>query len=58
MNFYKLVYRYNFSLNILIINFIPYSAKFSRKLRFVTSLRDLAALIPMEQVCIPSRIKQ
>ncbi|KAF2346520.1 Bcl2-/adenovirus E1B 19kDa-interacting protein 2, partial [Trinorchestia longiramus] len=34
------------------------SAKFSRKLRFVANLRDLAALIPMEQVCIPSRIKQ
>ncbi|KAA0193897.1 hypothetical protein HAZT_HAZT003136 [Hyalella azteca] len=34
------------------------SAKFSRKLRFVDSLRDLSALIPMEQVCIPSRIKQ
>ncbi|XP_076045091.1 protein prune homolog 2-like [Oratosquilla oratoria] len=34
------------------------STKFSRKLRFVASLRELAELIPMDQICIPDRVKQ
>ncbi|XP_047486866.1 protein prune homolog 2-like isoform X2 [Penaeus chinensis] len=34
------------------------SAKFARKLRFVNSLKELSSLIPMDQVCIPDRVKQ
>ncbi|XP_045138910.1 protein prune homolog 2-like isoform X4 [Portunus trituberculatus] len=34
------------------------SAKFTRKLRFVNSLKELSSLIPMDQVCIPDRVKQ
>ncbi|KAK8750338.1 hypothetical protein OTU49_014784 [Cherax quadricarinatus] len=34
------------------------SAKFARKLRFVNNLKELSGLIPMDQVCIPDRVKQ
>ncbi|XP_071516970.1 protein prune homolog 2-like [Panulirus ornatus] len=34
------------------------SAKFARKLRFVNNLKELSNLIPMDQVCIPDRVKQ
>ncbi|KAK3864913.1 hypothetical protein Pcinc_029435 [Petrolisthes cinctipes] len=34
------------------------SAKFARKLRFVNNLKELSSLMPMDQVCIPDRVKQ
>lgn len=34
------------------------SAKFSKKLTFVNSLAELAEILPLEQVCIPDRVKQ
>ncbi|CAL4119891.1 unnamed protein product, partial [Meganyctiphanes norvegica] len=34
------------------------SAKFSRKLRFVISLKELSQIIPMDHVCIPDRVKK
>lgn len=34
------------------------SAKFSKKLTFVYSLAELAEILPLEQVCLPDRVKQ
>ncbi|GLH05757.1 Rho GTPase-activating protein 68F [Gryllus bimaculatus] len=34
------------------------SSKFSRKLRFVDNLAELAAIVPLEQASIPDRVKQ
>ncbi|KAL7644301.1 UNVERIFIED_CONTAM: hypothetical protein RMT77_005128 [Armadillidium vulgare] len=34
------------------------SSKFSRKLRFISNLKELSKVIPLDQVCIPSRVKQ
>ncbi|MCL4147299.1 UNVERIFIED_CONTAM: hypothetical protein GTU68_021866 [Idotea baltica] len=34
------------------------SSKFARKLRFIASLKELSSLIPLDQVCIPTRVKQ
>lgn len=37
---------------------VPFSAKFSKKLRFVNNLAELAQLVPLEQLSIPDRVKQ
>ncbi|XP_022245341.1 uncharacterized protein LOC106462380 isoform X2 [Limulus polyphemus] len=34
------------------------SSKFSRKLQFVNNLKELSDLIPMDDVCIPDKVKQ
>ncbi|CAM1313122.1 ARF4 (predicted) [Pycnogonum litorale] len=34
------------------------SSKFSRKLRFITNLQELAEIVPMDDVCIPDKVKQ
>ncbi|KFM68700.1 Bcl-2/adenovirus E1B-interacting protein 2-like protein, partial [Stegodyphus mimosarum] len=34
------------------------SSKFSRKLKFVYSLKELSLLIPLDQVSIPDKVKQ
>ncbi|KAG1693479.1 Protein prune 2 [Nymphon striatum] len=34
------------------------SSKFSRKLKFISNLLELSELIPMDDVCIPDKVKQ
>lgn len=46
---------------LIIYDCLPYflvSAKFSRKIVYIPGLPSLAAELPMDQVCIPDRVKQ
>ena len=40
------------------VNLTRYSAKFSRKIVYVPNLPSLTAQVPMDQACIPDRVKQ
>ncbi|XP_067003706.2 uncharacterized protein [Anabrus simplex] len=48
-----------FWLKTIVVMTRPFvSSKFSRKLRFVESLQELSAVVPLEQASIPDRVKQ
>lgn len=48
-----------FWLKTLVLMTKPFiSTKFSRKLQFVHSLQELAELVPVDQICIPDKVKQ
>lgn len=40
------------------VTLFVHSAKFTRKIVYIPSLPSLAAELPMDQVCIPDRVKQ
>ncbi|KAG8198142.1 hypothetical protein JTE90_006894 [Oedothorax gibbosus] len=47
-----------FWLKTIVIMTRPFiSSKFTRKLRFVYSLKELSSLIPLDHVCIPDKVK-
>ncbi|XP_022247301.1 uncharacterized protein LOC106463955 isoform X2 [Limulus polyphemus] len=48
-----------FWVKALVLMIKPFiSSKFSRKLEFVHSLKDLSIIIPVDSVCIPDKVKQ